>query len=83
MPVGYPVEDKTILLLDDTGKEVEAGQVGEIVVKSHYLASGYWRRPDLTDLVFRSAETPGGRRLYYTGDLGRMSADGCLVCLGR
>ena len=44
VPVGYPVEDKTILLLDDDGKEVEAGQVGEIVVMSRYLASGYWRR---------------------------------------
>ncbi len=83
VPVGYPVEDKTILLLDDTGKEVKAGQVGEIVVKSPYLASGYWRRPDLTDAAFRSAEIPDGSRLYYTGDLGRMNPDGCLVCLGR
>jgi amino acid adenylation domain-containing protein len=83
VPVGYPVEDKTILLLDDTGKEVEAGEVGEIVVKSYYLASGYWRRPDLTEAVFQPAETLGGPRLYYSGDLGRMNPDGCLVCLGR
>ena len=83
VPVGYPVEDKTILLLDDAGKEVESGEVGEIVVKSEYLASGYWRRPDLTEAVFRPAETAGGPRLYYTGDLGRMNPDGCLVCLGR
>ena len=83
VPVGYPVEDKTILLLDDDGKEVEAGQVGEIVVMSRYLASGYWRRPELTNAVFRPADTPGGPRSYYTGDLGRMNPDGSLVCLGR
>ena len=83
VPVGYPVEDKTILLLDDDGKEVEAGQVGEIVVMSRYLASGYWRRPELTNAVFRPADAPGGPRSYYTGDLGRMNPDGSLVCLGR
>jgi len=83
VPVGYPVEDKSVFLLDDNGKEVEAGQVGEIVVKSQYLATGYWRRSDLTEAAFRDAEVPDGARLYFTGDLGRMTADGCLVCLGR
>jgi amino acid adenylation domain-containing protein len=83
LPVGYPVEDKTILLLDDNGKEVEPGQEGEIVVKSEYLAPGYWRNPELTDAVFRPGETPAGARLYFTGDLGRMDRDGCLTCLGR
>lgn len=83
LPVGYPVEDKTILLLDDNGQEVEPGQVGEIVVQSDYLAPGYWRNPDLTEAVFRPSETPGGTRLYFTGDLGRMDQDGCLTCLGR
>ena len=66
VPVGYPVEDKSISLLDDDGRDVEAGQVGEIVVKSRYLASGYWRRPELTNAAFRPAETPGGPRSYYT-----------------
>ena len=81
LPVGYPVEGKTILLLGDNGKEVESGQVGEIVVKSEYLAPGYWRNPELTDAVFRSGET--GARLYFTGDLGRMDGEECLTCLGR
>jgi amino acid adenylation domain-containing protein len=83
VPVGYPVEDKTVLLVDDAGHEVEPGQVGEIVVRSPYLAPGYWRRPDLTEGAFRPAATPGGPRLYHTGDLGRMDANGCLTCLGR
>jgi amino acid adenylation domain-containing protein len=83
VPVGYPVEGKTILLLDDNGKEVAPGEVGEIVVESEYLAPGYWRNPELTQAVFRSGETPDGRRLYFTGDLGRTDQDGCLTCLGR
>jgi non-ribosomal peptide synthetase component F/acyl carrier protein len=83
VPVGYPVEDKTVLVVDDAGHEVAPGQVGEIVVRSPYLAPGYWRRPDLTEAVFRPAATPGGPRLYHTGDLGRMDANGCLTCLGR
>ena len=83
VPVGYPVEDKTVLLVDDAGLEVEPGHVGEIVVRSPYLAPGYWRRPDLTEAAFRPAATPGDARLYHTGDLGRMDANGCLTCLGR
>jgi amino acid adenylation domain-containing protein len=83
VPVGYPVEDKTILLLDDDGKEVAPGQVGEIVVKSEYLAPGYWRNPEQTEAVFRPGENPTGARSYFTGDLGRMDQDGCLTCLGR
>jgi amino acid adenylation domain-containing protein len=83
VPVGYPVDDKTVLVVDEAGHEVEPGQVGEIVVRSLYLAPGYWRRPDLTQAAFRPAATPGGPRLYHTGDLGRMDANGCLTCLGR
>lgn len=83
VPVGYPVEDKTILLLDDDGNEVPSGEVGEIVVRSKYLAPGYWRNPELTEAVFRPAEMTIGARLYFTGDLGRLDDDGCLTCLGR
>lgn len=83
VPVGYAVQEKTVLLLGDDGDEVQADQVGEIVVRSPYLALGYWRQADLTNAAFRPAELPEGPRLYYTGDLGRLSADGCLTCLGR
>ena len=83
VPVGYPMEDKTVLLLDDTGQEVAPGEVGEIVVESRFLGLEYWRRPDLTAAVFRPAVTPGGPRRYYSGDLGRLEPDGALVCLGR
>jgi len=81
VPVGYPVVDNEILILDDASGEVGVGEVGEIAVKSRYLTPGYWRRPELSDAVFFSAEF--GERIYRTGDMGRITPDGCLLCLGR
>ncbi len=83
VPVGYAVPDKEVLLLDETGREVGADQVGEIAVRSKYLALGYWRRPDLTEVVFVPDPRGGDERLYLTGDLGMMRPDGCLVHVGR
>ena len=51
-PVGYQVEDKDILLLNDQGNDVGVNCVGEIAVRSRYLSPGYWSRPDLTAGVF-------------------------------
>jgi amino acid adenylation domain-containing protein len=82
VPVGYPVPDMDVVLLDDDGKELGFDQAGEIAIKSPYLSSGYWRKPELTAAAF-SAGADGASRLYRTGDLGRMSPDGCLEHLGR
>jgi len=83
VPVGYPVEDKEVLLLDDTGEEVGFNRVGEIVVRSKYLCPGYWNRPDLTQAKFRTDPLGGEERLCFTGDLGLLLPDGCLVHRGR
>ena len=83
VPVGYPVPGTEVLVLDENDQPVEPGTVGEIVVRTKYLALGYWGRPDLTARAFRPDPiTPGGR-LYYTGDLGRVDPDGCLHHVGR
>jgi amino acid adenylation domain-containing protein len=83
VPVGYPVEDNEILLLDDDAAEVEPGQIGEIAVRSRYLSPGYWRKPDRTEAAFLPDPEGGDRRIYRTGDLGQMLPDGRLVHLGR
>jgi amino acid adenylation domain-containing protein len=83
VPVGYQVPQMQILLFDQAGKEVGFDCVGEVAVKSRYLASGYWRRPDLTEAAFRADPEGGEERIYLTGDLGRISPDGCLQYLGR
>jgi len=82
VPVGHAIEDMKLHLLDDDGKRVGFDQVGEVTVKSRYLSPGYWRRPDLTAAAFSDAKG-GSERTYRTGDLGRMSSDGCLEHLGR
>ena len=83
VPVGYAVEDTTVVLLDETGKEHKGEQMGEIAVKSEYLSPGYWRRPDLTEAVFSRDPVEPKTRIYRTGDMGRMLPDGCLLHLGR
>jgi amino acid adenylation domain-containing protein len=83
VPVGYAVEDKQILLMGDGGEEVSPGQTGQIAVKSRYLSPGYWRKPELTHAAFLPDPQGGGERIYLTGDLGRMQADGSLLHLGR
>lgn len=81
VPVGYAVEDADVRVIDKCGNAVCDEEVGEIVVRSRYLALEYWRNPELTAAKF---ELEGaGVRLYHTGDLGYMSADGCLRHLGR
>src|SRR5262245_31022026 len=83
VPVGYGVPETQVLLLDEAGKEVGPGDVGEIAVKSRYLVPGYWRRPDLTKAAFLPDPAGGSARTYRTGDLGCMDSDGCLQHLGR
>jgi len=82
-PVGYVMDDTEILLFDENGREVRAGATGEIAIRSKYLALGYWHQPELTKKVFRSDAKEAESRIYFTGDLGRMLPDGCLVHLGR
>ena len=83
MPAGYALWGKELLLLDDEGREVEIGGVGEILVRSDYFSRGYWRRPDLTNAAFSPDPDGSGARIYRTGDLGYLTEDGCLYCVGR
>ena len=82
LPVGYAVEDMDVHVVSEDGTPV-IDQAGEIAVTSRYLALGYWRQPELTVARFRRVAQDSGVRTYFTGDLGRMSDDGCLEILGR
>ena len=82
VPLGYAVDGKELMLLDDNGSNVASNQVGEIAVKSCYLSPGYWQRPDLTTMAF-SAASNTGQRVFRTGNLGYMEPDGRLEHHGR
>ncbi|MGH7833983.1 MAG: AMP-binding protein, partial [Candidatus Binatia bacterium] len=83
VPVGYAVEDKEILLLDDDGNRAGFNEVAEIAVRSRHLSPDYWRRPELSKAKFRPDPQGGENRLCLTGDLGLMLPDGCLIHKGR
>jgi amino acid adenylation domain-containing protein len=83
IPVGRPADGVEISLLDEHGREVGDGEVGEIVLRSRYLSPGYWNRPELTERVFRADPARPERRMYHTGDLGRLRPDGLLEYFAR
>ena len=83
LPIGHFARDMDVSLLGEDGLPVPIGEVGEIVIKSRYLAKGYWRDPELSAQRF-SAELDGrGTRLVRTGDQGRINAEGLLEFCGR
>ena len=83
VPVGMPPEGIELLLVDAAGEPVPEGEPGEIAVRSHFLAEGYWREPELTRAAFTPDPSGSGARIYRMGDLGRFLPDGSLVHLGR
>jgi amino acid adenylation domain-containing protein len=82
-PAGYPTGDKQILLVNEHGQPVQIGQVGEILLKTHYLFPGYWKQTDLTNEKISVDPKDRGARIFHTGDLGQLMPNGCLEHLGR
>jgi amino acid adenylation domain-containing protein len=83
IPIGRIVPDKELLLLDESGGPVAPGAIGEIALRSRYLADGYWNKPDLTAAKFLPDPDGGDRRICLTGDMGRLLPDGLLEHAGR
>lgn len=84
-PIGRPIDNLRVYLLDRAGQLVPPGMPGEICVAGVGLARGYHRQSGLTANRFIPdpfSATPGGR-LYRTGDLGRWRPDGVIEFLGR
>jgi amino acid adenylation domain-containing protein len=80
VPIGRPIANTQVRVLDADGNDRPIGAVGELHIGGRGLARGYRGRPDLTADRFISHD---GTRLYKTGDLARWRADGRLECLGR
>ncbi|MBM2840175.1 MAG: acyl-CoA synthetase (AMP-forming)/AMP-acid ligase [Bacteroidetes bacterium] len=83
VPIGYATQDMDALLLNEDCQEVNPGEIGEIGIKSEYLAVGYWRNLELAREKFLHDPVDPHKRIYLTGDMGRMRDDGCLEYLGR
>jgi amino acid adenylation domain-containing protein len=83
VPVGYAHEDLQILILDEDGEPAKAGAIGEIAIRSRFLSPGYWHMGEMTESRFLADPNGGDERTYLSGDLGRLTDDGCLFHRGR
>ena len=84
-PIGPPIANTQVHVLDANMHPVPVGAVGELYVGGVGLARGYLHRPELTAQAFvpDPFSNQPGRRLYRTGDLGRYLRDGNLEYIGR
>ena len=83
-PIGRPIQNTKVYLLDERMLPVPLGVTGEICVASEGLFKEYYGRPDLnTQKWIVNPFDPQGLRLFKTGDLGRLTQDGCVEYVGR
>jgi myxalamid-type nonribosomal peptide synthetase MxaA len=85
VPIGRPIANTQVRILDENLLPVPTGFPGEICLSGVCLARGYWQRPALTAEKFMPDPYAGkpGARLYRTGDLGYRRADGAILFIGR
>ncbi|MFD4790915.1 amino acid adenylation domain-containing protein, partial [Streptomyces sp. NPDC058459] len=84
VPIGSALDDTRLYVLDERGRPVPEGAVGELCVGGTGVARGYVGRPGLTaDRFAVDPYGPPGARMYRTGDLARRRPDGTVDYLGR
>lgn len=74
--VGKPVFHADVRIVDEKGKPVPEGAIGEIIVKGPVVMNGYWGKPELTKKVIKDG-------WLYTGDLATMDQDGFVYIVDR
>ncbi len=84
-PIGQPLPNVRILVLDRELEPVPVGVPGEVCIAGVAVGEGYWQQPDKTEAAFVPCPFPevAAGRMYRTGDLGRWLPDGAIEFLGR
>ena len=83
VPIGRPIANTQVFVLDEQLNPVAPGQTGELYIGGDGVARGYWNRPDLTAERFLTLPALCAERIYRTGDLVRVLPDNNLEFLGR
>ncbi|MBF0525965.1 MAG: AMP-binding protein, partial [Deltaproteobacteria bacterium] len=83
IPIGRPIANTSVYILDESLNLTPQGIPGEICVSGHGLAQGYLNQPETTAQKFIDHPFRPGEKLYRSGDLGRWLPDGHLEFLGR
>lgn len=83
IPIGKPISNTQLYVLDSHRQPVPIGVPGELYVGGDGLAHGYYNRPELTAEKFVESEVETGSRLYRTGDLVRFLDTGDVEFIGR
>ncbi|WP_456279946.1 surfactin non-ribosomal peptide synthetase SrfAA [Bacillus sp. K7] len=83
VPIGKPVSNTEVYILDRAGHVQPAGIAGELCVSGEGLVKGYYNRPELTEEKFVPHPFTSGERMYKTGDLARWLPNGDIEFIGR
>ncbi|MEC0696474.1 surfactin non-ribosomal peptide synthetase SrfAA [Bacillus atrophaeus] len=83
IPIGKPVSNTEVYILDPSGRVQPVGVAGELCVSGEGLVQGYYNRPELTEEKFVPHPFKDGERMYKTGDLARWLPNGDIEFIGR
>ena len=86
LPIGRPVTNTNVYILDKHANQMPIGVPGEICVSSDYISPGYYNNPELTSEVFVEnpyCDSENNKIMYRTGDIGFYNFDGDIEILGR
>ena len=77
LTVGKPYSGNEVKIIDDGGKEMERGEIGQIVVRGPFASSGYYKAPELNEHIWMD------EKWFKIGDFGKLDAEGNLIIIGR
>jgi non-ribosomal peptide synthetase component F len=83
VPIGKPISNCSVFIVDAKLKLVPIGCIGEICVGGLNVAAGYWESPELSSARFVDDPFGGSGKLFRTGDRGRFMGDGTVQFIGR